>query len=418
MIRKHKNIKERLAFYPEDFGRNNNIWLHAVSVGEVVASQPLIRQISEKLSQFKVILSTTTTTGQKIAQQRIKETSSIIYFPLDLPWVIKRTLKQIRPRVVILTETELWPNLLKYCQLMSIPVVVVNGRISRLSYRRLYYLRFLFKRVLQKVTMFCMQSDLDAERVIRLGAEPERVKVTGNSKFDGLPSPTSFNKEKLLKEWKVKDSSPIIVAGSTHSGEEELLLESFLKVKKEFPSALLILVPRHPERCKEVGNILSKLNCSFILRTKMGNENCSGRACSAKESVSTNRVNKPLEEEVILVDTIGELQRIYVLADIVFMGGSLIPHGGHNPLEPAALGKPVITGTHVSNFREIYSLLLSKEGAVKIPDAKSLASTLLTLLKNHSYLNHLGKRGREVVASHQGASNRNLKIIESLLYSK
>ena len=433
MIRKHKDVKERFAFYAQDFKGGNNIWVHAVSVGEVVASQSLIRQLKEKLPQFNIIVSTTTATGRNIARQRVGEDASIIYFPLDLPRVVKRALEQIKPKIVILTETELWPNLLKYCQIMHIPVVVVNGRISRLSYRRLCHLRFLFRWVLDKVSVFCMQSELDAQKIISLGAELDEVKVTGNSKFDSLPSLSSFNKEEFLKEWHIKDRSPIIVAGSTHPGEEELFLESFLKVKEEFPSALLILVPRHPERCPEVANILAKYNCSFLLRSKIGNEDCSGRpacprrfasqseaagaggACSARELVSTNSINKSLEAEVLLVDTIGELQRIYVLADIVFMGGSLVPRGGHNPLEPAALGKPVITGPYISNFKEIYSLFLDQGGAVRVVDSNGLTSIFLKSLKDQSQLQRMGKRGLEIVASRQGATRKNLEIIEALL---
>ena len=316
----------------------------------------------------------------------------IFYFPFDFPFVVKRVLRKIQPSLIVLAETELWPNLLKYAEYFNIPIISTNGTISDSSFTRYERIRPLFKNVINKVSHFCMQTQTDKDRLIQLGVDPEKITVTGNTKFDLSPP----NLHEPLENWNIEGRNPIIVAGSIHAGEEEILLESFKGINEKFPGALLILAPRHPERVSEVESLIKEKGYSFRKRSE------------------THAFI--LKEKIILVDTIGELSKIYSVADIVFVGGSLVPIGGHNLLEPASLSKPIITGKYTFKQEEMVELLKENEGVIQIENETHLKETFLELLSSPDKRRKLGENAKKVVLANQGATRKNLGVIEKILH--
>ena len=382
---------------PDKFGRAGRsyriIWIHAVSVGEVIASKPLISLINKQLPDYEVVLSTVTKTGREMADKLPDSLLYKFYFPFDFPFTIKKVLKRIKPSVIILAETELWPNLLRYAQHFNIPVILNNGKISPVSFSRYKKIRPFFKHILHKISIFCMQTEEDKEKLIQLEVNPDRIIVTGNTKFDLFD--TDLDKQKPLENWTTTGFSPIIVAGSTHPGEEKLLLESFKKINKKFPNALLILAPRHPERIPEVGNLIKENGYSFVKRSE------------------TN--SYMLKEKIILVDTIGELSKIYSVADVVFVGGSLVPIGGHNLLEPAFLAKPIILGQYTFKQKDMVDIFQKAEAVIQVDNKEQLNKKLIELLSSPEKRKKLGEKARNVVLSHPGATKRSFEVIAKLL---
>ncbi|MCK4649228.1 3-deoxy-D-manno-octulosonic acid transferase, partial [bacterium] len=306
-----------------------------------------------------------------------------------------------------MVETELWPNFIRETKKREIPLAVVNGRISPGSFKGYRVIKPFLKGVLFNIDLFCMQSELDEERIISVGAPEEKVHTTGNVKFDGLKTKVS-DREKLTKELKISSKDLILVAGSTHAKEEEIILDIYQKAKEEFPSLRLILAPRHPERIKEVESLCKNRNLFYIRRSQLL------RTAPAK-GWSASGGNPEPRTSVILLDTIGELAKIYSLATVVFVGGSLIPIGGHNILEPAALGKVPLFGPYMHNFVESARLLEEGGGGIQIRDEEELLRNILDLLENSEKKEGMGRKAQEIVKRHQGASERTVELVGRLL---
>ncbi|HWR73890.1 MAG TPA: 3-deoxy-D-manno-octulosonic acid transferase [Nitrospirota bacterium] len=364
-------------------GTERPIWVHAVSVGEVMAAHPLIRDLRKRYPRKKLILSTVTVTGNYTARQRVPEADAVFYFPFDYPWIVRRVIRRIKPAIVIVAETELWPNFLRELKKAGIPSVVVNGRISPHSYRNYMKLKWFFREVFRHVDLFCMQSDADAKRITEIGAEPGKVAVTGNLKFD--QKITIIRSQPLS----VPPGSKIITAGSTHRGEESVLLDVFRRLRETYPRLLLILAPRHPERFNEVEGLINAAGFDCQRRTTMSGE----------------------VRDVLLLDTIGELRSFYAICDIAFVGGSLVKVGGHNLLEPAAMKKPIIFSRYMYNFKEISEAIMAAGGGLIVKDKGELYTQMDNLLSNEELSKKIGQKAYEVIAANSGATVRTLEAI-------
>ena len=392
-------VRKRRPGLAQRFGRSpvmekKTIWCHAVSVGEVRAISPMLSLLQDdEGTRDKIVLSTVTLTGQETANRECGFVSNIIYFPLDLPFVADRAIRRVNPEIFITAETEIWPNFFHCCFRRNIPVVVVNGRISDGSFSRYLKLRWFFRPLLEKVTMFLMQSEEDARRILELGANPDSVKVTGNMKYDRVPEPVTLPDE--VSRW--AEGGFLLVAGSTHAGEEEIILDSVQKVGDG--NILLALVPRHPERFNEVAELLEKRDLPFT-------------------RYSDILKGKAVEGDILLVDAMGVLDGFYALADVAFVGGSLVPVGGHNLLEPAAYGVPVLSGPHTHNFREITISLTEGNACQVVRTTDDLVSSLKVFLENEDLRKQAGKAGRTVSGSAIGSSERNFRAIKAFLGTK
>lgn len=389
---KNRGIKERFGISIPAIEGKHIIWIHAVSVGEVIASKPLVSLINKELPDYEVVLSTVTKTGRGMAGKLKEKLLFIFYFPFDFPFVVKRVLRKINPSVIVLAETELWPNLLRYSEHFKIPIILTNGTISSSSFARYKKIRPFSKQILGKISFFCMQTKEDKDKLVQLGVTPEKIIVTGNTKFD-LSFPDI--EKAPLKNWNTEGRFPVIVAGSTHAGEEEIILEYFKDIDRKFPKALFILVPRHPERTSKIESLIKEKGYSCTRRTKMN--------------------SSTVKEKMILVDIIGELLEIYSVADIIFVGGSLVPIGGHNLLEPASLSKPIITGPYTFKQNEMVSFLKKGNGVIQVQNGRYLKDTILELLASPAKREQLGKNAQKVVLANQGATRKNLGVIEKIL---
>ncbi len=391
-----KGLKERLGFLNEKAERikdGNLIWAHAASVGEVVVAGNLIRAFKRKWPDYNFVISTLTSTGQAMAKKVITDARAFIYFPLDFPWIVGRVLDIIKPKLFIIAETELWPNFIREAKKRAIPIMVANGRISRNSFRKYKMAKFFMRRVLENIDLFIMQSRIDAERIISLGADASKVTVTGNLKFDmgkdGSFRPANSN---------LDGNRVIFIAGSTHSGEEETILDVYREIKKVYSNIVLILAPRHPQRLREVERLLSSRNFKFARRTDL------------TFPFQANSLN-----EIILLDTIGELTRFYALAKIVFVGGSLVPAGGHNILEPASLGKGVLFGPYMDNFEEIARAFISKGAGRVVSNREELLKSIVELLSHPEELEGMGRAALEIVEANKGAAEKSAILAKNLL---
>jgi 3-deoxy-D-manno-octulosonic-acid transferase len=369
-------------------------WIHAVSVGEVTTAIPLVEGIRRRWPQLGIVLTTVTSTGAKVALDRLGGQAVHRYFPLDLPGPVRRALDAIRPEFFLAMETEIWPNFFRALHGRAVPSMIVNGRLSDRSFRRYRLLRVLMRHVLSHVTVFAMQSAEDARRVIALGAHPERVLVTGNLKGDATAADGASELiwRRLLG---LSEQEPVWIAGSTRRGEEEIVLDSFQTLRAQHPELRLILAPRHPERTPEIEGLLRDRRLNGARRTVLPRDTAG--------------------VEVILLDSVGELAQLYSLADVVFVGGSLVPWGGHNMLEPALRRKPVLFGPHYMNFRESAELLLSAGGAVKVADGGELTTAVGRLLRDPDLRTQMGEKGYAAVLSRRGAVNETLELIERFL---
>lgn len=399
--RRREGWRERLGRYPEPLVARlqgiHPVWLHAVSVGEVGAASILATAWMSRRPQLKLLVSTVTLTGREVARQSLPQATGIVYFPIDLPGIVHRALVAVRPRLVLLTETEIWPNFLRACANAKIPVAIINGRISARSFRRYRLVLPFFRRVLQGIDLFCMQSAGDAERILALGAPPERVHVAGNLKFDAVPPTDSlFLTEQWRQELGIDPRRPVVVAGSTHAGEEELLVRAFCSLRQEFPDLLLILAPRHPDRIAAVEASIAGNGLLAVRRSALAGSNDAPGA-------------------IILLDTVGELSTLYAVASVAFVGGSLIPRGGHNLLEPARQGRPVLFGPHMENFAAASELFLERGAAVQVGDEVELGLQVARLLRDPGARDRMGKAALEVLAGHRGACERTVALLERLL---
>jgi 3-deoxy-D-manno-octulosonic-acid transferase len=374
-------------------GRKGVIWVHAVSVGEVLAVSGLVEEMKAGFPQHRVVVSTTTDTGQELARKRFGE-QNVFYFPMDFAFAIQPYLRALQPEMVLLAETEFWPNFLRLAHASGARIAVVNARISDRSwpnYRRFFW---ALRRMLAHVDLFLAQTQADDTRLQSIGAEAGRVRVAGNLKFDvNLPAPPGIL-ETLRRSLAVEGAGPVLVCGSTVEDEEPPLLKAFENVRVGHPRAVMILAPRHRERFDEVAILLQQLGIPFSRRSRWQGESLAGG--------------------VLLVDSIGELAGLYALADVAFVGGSLVPRGGHNIIEPAQHGVAIVVGNHTENFRDIVSLFQSRD-AVRIVGLAELPLVLMHLLENDSERRALGQRAKETVRSQAGATARTLEELNVLL---
>jgi 3-deoxy-D-manno-octulosonic-acid transferase len=390
-------LGERLGRVPERVRSDDSrptIWIHAVSVGEVLAISGLVAAFGQRMRGHRVVVSTTTHTGQKLARERFGA-ENVFYFPLDFGFCIHPYVKALRPALVVVAETEFWPNFLRVVRESGARVAVVNARISDRSYPRYRAWRFLLSRVLRYVDLFLAQSEEDGRRLREIGAAPDRVRVSGNLKFDVKPPEEAAVVDELRRTTAQSGAGPVIVAGSTVEGEEELVLAAFRRIREHSPNAILILAPRHKERFAAVSEILARSEVRFVAR-------------SAKNRTSS------LAGSVLLLDTLGELASVYALADVAFVGGSLVPRGGHNILEPAHWGIATVIGPHTENFRDIIGIF-RQANAVRIAEPEHLADVLLELLQNDDNRRALGQRAKTVVEQQMGATQRTLEALRALI---
>ena len=370
-------------------------WVHAVSVGESAAAVPLVEAIHRRWPELGIVVSTITPTGARIVADRLAGTAVHRYFPLDLPGPVRRALEAARPRFFIAIETELWPNFLRALARRRIPSMIANGRISDRSFRRYLRVRWLMRRVLADISVFAMQSEEDARRIVALGAPPSRVVVTGNLKSDLVPEA-----EPADAAWRERlgldATDRLWIAGSTHRGEEAIVLDVFLRARARCPRLSLLVAPRHPERAAEVEDLIRERGLTPARRSRLPD----GRAPGA----------------VVILDTVGELAALYGLAEVVFVGGSLVPIGGHNLLEPAMQGKPVLYGPHTSNFREGAERLQRSGGGIVVKDGLELERELSLLLEDHELARRTGDAARAAFAGRAGAVHATLELIARHLW--
>lgn len=381
------------------------IWLHCVSVGETEAARSLVRTLRQTLPEFRLVVSTTTVTGQQVARRIFADEAALVFFfPIDWIWTVRRVLNAIHPSAILLMETEIWPNLLRECGRRSIPIALINGRISPTSFRRYSWIRGFMRRTLKDLSVAVMQSESDAQRITDLGIDERRVTVAGNLKFDSASSSSADDQRasEIRQRFGFDSARPVIVAASTHSPEESIVLEAFKQIRKSNDAPRLILVPRHPERFEEVATQVADSGFPWSRRSAPGSANDQTAA-------------------IVLLDSIGELRAVYQLADIAFIGGSLIPHGGQNPLEPAAQAVCLITGTYTQNFAAITRKLLENDALIQLPNLSlteapaALARLISELLGDDERRRTIGQRAHDVCVQNGGATQRTVETIINLL---
>jgi 3-deoxy-D-manno-octulosonic-acid transferase len=413
------NLTQRMGYLPVSFNLDGDrsIWIHAVSVGEVLTARALLPELRERYPRLRLFLSTTTMTGQRIAQNNLQYLDEVFYFPFDLGFIVKRTLRLVRPQLFIMMETEIWPNLLNACRRAGVKTALVNGRISSRSYPRYRLVRPFFRHVLDHVDRFCMQSEESARRVIEIGADPDRVTVTGSLKFNALDRfwrtdhAGSADRRgvdtgrygggtragsRVLRYFRISAGRPVIIAASTLKGEEAPVLNAFQRIRATMPTALLIIAPRKPERFDEADRLARRAGWSVARRSEL-------------------RVDLEPRYDVVVLDTIGELAQLYQIATAVFVGGSLVDAGGHNILEPAVFGKPIVFGPYMQNFAEIARTFLESSAAIQIRSGHELESVLVELLNDPVRRASLGAAARALVEANRGARGKTLAAIAELL---
>ena len=396
------SFKQRLGYLPVSFNLDGDpsIWVHAVSVGEVLAARPVIAELRKRYPALRLFLSTTTRTGQELARRTISDADDVFYFPFDWGWTVRRTLAVVNPRLFLMVETEIWPNLLRECRRRGVRTVVVNGRISHRSFPRYRIVRPLFRRVLNDIDRFCVQGEETARRLIALGADPGRIVITGSLKFDSLETALrpGRGRERVLRFFRVAANRPVLVAGSTQRGEEDAVVRAFNRFRSTVAGAgaLLVVAARHPERFDEVE-----------------------RLCRQEGLATVRRSLLPIDAEpradAVILDTIGELAPLYQIATAVFVGGSLVPAGGHNILEPAAYGKPIVFGPHMENFAEIAEAFLSHGAAWQVRSDRELEQAIVTLMGDPVRRASMGAAARALVDANRGARDKTLAVIDALL---
>ena len=399
---KATEVKEQLGFLPRtllnDLKNERVIWVHGVSVGETVAASPICAEIRNQFPQAKIVFSTVTITGRVMAEKLIPA-DGFIYFPIDLPMVVKKVLAQLKPELVVIMETELWPNFIRAAHRMGCKVILANGRISDRSARRYNYVRSLMEKMLRNMDALIMQSPQDVKYIMALGAEKEKVFYFGNTKYDKFDLDSDVFKpafkDQLAKEMQIEGAFPVLVAGSTHANEEELLIPVYRKLKAEFKDLVMILAPRHLERLNEIKTLYEKADIPVVQRTELS--------------------NKQRNEQVIILDTIGELFSIYSLADLVFIGGTLAKIGGHNILEPAAHGRVIFVGPYMFNFKEIHRLFLKRDALIQVQDPEELAEKMLLCLRNREKARIIGQNALRIIQENQGAARKMVDLLAAIL---
>ena len=370
------------------------LWLHAVSVGEVQAAAPLIKQLRQRHPELPALITTTTPTGSRRVRELFGNDVFHAYLPYDIPLFLSYFLDAVQPRAAVIVETEIWPNLLAACEQRGIPCILANARLSARSAAGYHRFGFFTRETLRRFTVIAAQGRADAERFLALGADPARVQVTGSIKFD-LRLPASLHEEAQVLRRLWGTDRPVWVAASTHEGEDEPVLEAHRRILGALPASLLVLVPRHPERFVRTAALVAREGFSLVLRSER-------QPCGP-------------DTQVFLGDSMGELRLFLAAADAAFIGGSLVERGGHNVLEPAALGLPVVFGPHMFNFAEIGRLLVDQGAAVQVQDGMELGRVMMAWLQDASERTRIGELGRQVVARNRGALDRLSRIIEEQL---
>ncbi|HZM93143.1 MAG TPA: 3-deoxy-D-manno-octulosonic acid transferase [Vicinamibacterales bacterium] len=396
------SLGQRLGYLPVSFNLDaeESIWVHAVSVGEVLAARPIVSGLRARYPELRIFLSTTTLSGQNVARRRVPDADAVFYLPLDWTFTIRRTLDVVKPKLFVMVETEIWPNLLRECRRRGIRTALVNGRISSRSFPRYRLVRPFIRRVLADIDRLCVQSEETARRLRQLGADPSRITLTGSLKFDSLDPSTApgRGRERVLRFFRVAPSRLVLVAGSTSKGEEEAVIRAFNRVRTTATpgSPLLILAARHPERFGEVEKLCQREGLSTIRRSDLP-------------------IDKEPRADAVILDTIGELAQLYQIATAVFVGGSLVPLGGHNILEPAVHGKPIVFGPHMENFAEIAGAFLANGAAVEVRTARELEDVVVELMADPVRRARLGAAARALVDANRGAKDTTLKVLVDLV---
>jgi len=396
------NLRQRLGFLPLSLNldRDESIWIHAVSVGEALTARAIAGELKARYPRLRLFVSTTTMTGQEVARKHFQAADGFFYFPLDLPFIVDRVLDVVRPKLFVMMETEIWPNLLRRCRDRGIKTIVINGRISTRSFPRYKLVRPLFRRVLGLVDRFCVQGEETAGRLVDLGAPRERITITGSLKFDSLQpvggAGLARGADRVLRFFLVPPTRPVIVAGSTMPGESEIVLGCFERIRTLTKNPLLVIAPRKPEHFDAVEAASRQAGFRTVRRSALA-------------------IDEDPRADVVVLDTIGELAHIYQVATAVFVGGSLVDVGGHNILEPAIHGKAVLFGPYMQNFAEIAASFLEQHAAVQVFSARELEDALIDVLTNRERRERLGEAARQLVEANRGAKQRSLDAIAGLL---
>jgi 3-deoxy-D-manno-octulosonic-acid transferase len=403
-------VMERMGRLPEEKTENlagkRVIWFHAASVGEVKALSTVIPQVRSGHPEYALVVSTITKTGRKEAERILNGVELFLFLPVDLGRFVRRTFKRVKPVALILVETELWPNLIREAKKRGSLVALINGRISNRSFRRYLLVKGLFQQTLSHVDILCMQSEEHKRRMILLGAESNRMRITGNMKFDRLLLISEKDGPAgLRKTMSIPDDSRVLVGGSIREGEEQILIAVLKRLRQKHKNLISILAPRHLDRLKHVERVLSDSGISYIRKTHLVEAVARTNPAAGIFSVS---------QGVILLDTMGELSRIYSLADVAFVGGSLVPVGGHNVLEPAIYGVPVLFGPYVDHFKEEVKILIESGGGIQVKDEEQLYLTLSDLLADDDKRKACGESAKEAIRKRTGVAKRTTDLIFSL----
>jgi 3-deoxy-D-manno-octulosonic-acid transferase len=387
-------LKERLGFrLPRESRLRPSIWIHAVSVGEVLSLQNLVKKIKERHPTWAIHFSTLTNTGMQVAKEKLKDADQIFFLPLDFTRVVRKFFRILKPEVFVLAESEFWPNLLREAKRQTRGVILVNGRISQRSFKRLSRLNFFTKRLLNNICLFLVQTDKDKERLEKVGLSPDKVKVVSNLKSEvNLPLLSPEELLKLKRSLNILETKKVIVAGSTRKGEEKMLLDAYTKARRMRDNLLLILAPRHPQRFDEV----ERMSRDFPFKVMRKTQVAAGKVW-----------------DVLILDTLGELAQFYALSDIAFIGGSLVSWGGQNLLEPAFYEKPVFFGPHMENFAFLAEKFIKSRAAQIVHSEKELVD--MFLIQDEKYLEDMGRKAKEALNSLQGATEKTIQVIETLM---
>jgi len=400
-----RGFGQRFGTYDSKFKQaitnRHTVWMHAVSVGEVNVCTQLIRALEPRLPNLKIVVSTTTTTGMEGLQQKLPNHISKIYYPIDQRGYVGHALSAIHPKAIVLVEAEIWPNFLWRAHDLRIPLFLVNARLSDRSFRGYKRFGFLFRPLFASFTGVGVQSEADAARLRELGCRPEAIHIVGNLKFDAakLDERRLLDVPAMMRQLGVGPAARLMVGGSTHAGEEAILAEQFLRLRARFPGLFLVLVPRHFERSKEIGRELDSLGLKFVYRSEL----------------MADTQFRPGEIDCLVVNTTGELKYFYEHATVIFIGKSLSAEGGQNPIEPGALGKPMVFGPNMQNFAEIVRNFLAEDAAIQVRDGEELERVLGELLENESRREQLGRNALKVVRENLGAIDRTVEMIVSQL---
>ena len=398
-----KSIGPKFGLIPrrvfEEMKGSPRIWVHAVSVGEVTAAAPIVSSLREIYPEACIVLSTSTETGQEMARRLVTDATSYIYYPFDIPPVVRKIIDGVNPDIFVLVETEIWPNFIRICSERGIKIAMVNGRISPRSFRRYRKTRFFWKRIMNMIGTIGAISAIDASRLGVLGVESSKIHVMGNAKYDSLAAGADdFLRDEMAVKLDISPGAKVFVAGSTHEGEDDVVLKVYRGLLERYPDMLMIIVPRHPERS----------NAVLSLAKDEGFDDCI-------TMTEINRGERRAGRRIIIIDVIGELFKAYSLATMVFCGGSLVPRGGQNILEPAAWGKVVLYGPSMEDFMDERERLEMTGGGITIRDGNELLGEMLKLMEDPETLRRKGEAGREMVASNTGAARRYAEMIRNHL---